>query len=101
MKLLKIIFIFILFLTFSNGNSFNGHKIYLKKLRNNCGLSAYAFTSKYTQKEWKDFFRKGTFEEKILEICPKLKKDKLEEINLQDIFDFAYKYAKDSHNVPF
>lgn len=86
---------------FSFASSTKGHKTYTKKLRNDCNLSEYEFTQKYTQKNWKNIYDSGKFKEELLKLCPKLKASKIEKINLKDIFDFAYKYAKDTNNIPF
>ncbi len=101
MRMLKLVSVLLLISSLSYANPFLGHKTYVKKLRKDCHLSSHKFSYKHTQKQWQDFFDKGLLENEILNICPKLKKEKLETIDINDIFDFVYKYAKDSKNIAF
>jgi len=74
-----------------------GQKIYLKKLKAKCGFTGAKFAHKHTQDEWEDIKEAGKFGAEITKICPKATlKPKYE----NDLYDFAYEYAKDSGNVP-
>lgn len=75
-----------------------GQKIYLKKLKAPCGFSGAKFAHKHTQDEWEEINEAGKMEDEIKKICPKVKKVKAKYV--QDVYDFAYEYAKDSGNVP-
>jgi len=74
-----------------------GQKIYLKKLKVKCGFSATKFAHMHTQDEWETIKEAGKFGEEVIKICSKATlKPKYE----NDVYDFAYEYAKDSGNVP-
>ena len=74
-----------------------GQKIYLKKLKVKCGFSAAKFAHMHTQDEWKAIKETGKFGEEVMKICSKAT---LKPTYENDVYDFAYEYAKDSGNVP-
>jgi hypothetical protein len=74
-----------------------GQKIYLKKLKAKCGFTGAKFAHKHTQDEWESIKESGKFSSEVTVVCPKATiKPKYE----NDVYDFAYEYAKDSGNVP-
>jgi len=74
-----------------------GQKIYLKKLKAKCGFTGAKFAHKHTQDEWESIKEAGKFGAEVTAVCPKATlKPKYE----NDVYDFAYEYAKDSGNVP-
>lgn len=75
----------------------NGQKIYLKKLKSKCGFSGAKFAHKHTQDGWQTIKEAGKFGEEVTKICPKATLNPKYE---NDVYDFAYEYAKDSGNVP-
>lgn len=74
-----------------------GQKLYVKKLKEKCGISGSAFAGKYTQNRWEEIYDAGKLSDEIKKIC---KGHTLEEKLLPHIYDFAYEYASDSGNVP-
>ena len=77
-----------------------GQRIYQKKLKNVCGFNGAKFAAKHTQDEWEELKDEGKFEDEIQKLCPKYKKGYLNEKQLEHVYDFAYKYASDSGEVP-
>jgi len=77
-----------------------GQKIYLKKLKKACGFNGAKMSAKHTQDEWEEIKEAGKLEDEIIKLCPKVKKGYLKEKWLDDLYDFFYKYASDSGNVP-
>ena len=77
-----------------------GKRIYQKKLKRPCGFNGAKFAAKHTQDEWEEIYEDGKFEDEIIKICPKVRKGYLKKGWLKHIYDFAYKYASDSGNVP-
>ncbi len=77
-----------------------GQKIYLKKLKKACGFNGAKMSAMHTQDEWEEIKESGKLEDEIIKLCPKVKKGYLKEKWLDDLYDFFYKYASDSGNVP-
>ena len=42
----------------------------------------------------------GKFKEELLKICPKVKEADVKDKYIQHLYDFSYKFANDSGNVP-
>jgi len=83
--------------TTASADAKKGQKIYLKKLKAKCGFTGAKFAHKHTQDEWENIKQAGKFGAEVTNICPKATlKDKYQ----TDVYDFSYKYAKDSGNVP-
>ena len=72
-----------------------GKKIYMKKMKSACGFSGAKFATKHTQSQWEA--KKSTFAKEAGKICPGLK---LKSKYVNDVYDFAHKFASDSGNVP-
>ncbi len=77
-----------------------GQKIYLKKLKKACGFNGAKMSAMHTQDEWEEIKKSGKLEDEIIKLCPKVKKGYLKKKWLDDLYDFFYKYASDSGNVP-
>jgi len=75
-----------------------GQKLYLKNMKNACGMNGADFAKKHTQDVWKTLKDVGYFSKEVGKICPNLKEFK--EAWSENIFDFVYKYASDSGHVP-
>jgi len=76
-----------------------GMKIYSKKLKGACGFTGAKFAAKHTQDEWENIKNSGKFADEVVKICPKAAgkyKSKWD----NDLYDFSYKYASDSGEVP-
>jgi len=85
------------FSTTASADVNKGKKIYMKKLKAPCGFTGAKFARMHTQDEWEAIKEAGKMGEEIKKICPKSHlKPKYE----NDIYDFAYEFAKDSGNVP-
>jgi len=74
-----------------------GQEVYLKILKAKCGFSGANFAIQHTQDEWEDIKQAGKFGDEVSKICPKATLERKYET---DVYDFSYKYAKDSGNVP-
>ncbi len=83
--------------TVASADAAKGQKIYSKKLKKACGFNGAKFAAKHTQDEWKAIGVKG-MQDEIKKLCPNAKP--LKEKYLKDVYDFAYKFASDSGNVP-
>lgn len=86
-----------LFASTATADVAKGQKIYLKKLKARCGFAGTKFAHKHTQDEWESIFESGKFTNEVKRICPKAKFKKK---YAPDLYDFVYKYASDSGNVP-
>jgi len=100
-KLIKSAIIASMGITFltstSLADTLQGQKIYVKKLKNVCGMSGGRFAAKHTEDEWDKIFKQGKMGEEIAKICHGFK---IEEELIPHIHDFVKKYASDSGNVP-
>jgi len=74
-----------------------GQKIYLKLLKEKCGISGMKFARKHTQNEWKAIKEAGKFGDEVIKICPNAT---LKSTYERDVYAFSYEYAKDSDKVP-
>jgi hypothetical protein len=84
--------------TTASADAAKGKKLYIKKLKANCGFNGAKFAAKHTQDEWESIKNGGKMVEEIKKICPKVKNFNAK--YAPDIYDFAYEYASDSGNVP-
>lgn len=101
-KLLTLLFTAVVALSFVStvamADVAKGQKLFIKKLKKDCGISGAVFAGKYTQAEWKAIQDAGKLNEKIAEICPAAKP--LKERHIPYVYDFVYNFASDSGNVP-
>ena len=101
-KLLKLAFTGAVALSLSSTVVFadvaKGQKLYSKKLKKACGMSGAKMAAKHSQDEWEGL--KDGLASEIKKICPKVKDKALKGKYLQHYYDFFYKYASDSGNVP-
>jgi len=74
-----------------------GQKLYVKKLKEPCGMTGADFAAKHSQDEWEKINEDGKMNEEIGKVC---KDTKLKEKLIPFIYDFVYEYANDSGNVP-
>ena len=83
--------------TVATANINKGKKLYIQKLKVACGFNGAKFARSHTQDEWEAIKQAGKFSKEVKSICPKSDlKSKYE----NDIYDFAYVYAKGSGNIP-
>ena len=76
-----------------------GQNIYSKIIKIQCGdKSGGEFSKSFTQAEWEEAFKTGTFGSKVKEICPGLEEYK--EKWTPFIFEFCYEYASDTGKKP-
>ena len=75
-----------------------GQRLYLKRMKNPCGMNGADFAKKHTQDVWQTLKEVGYFSQEVAKICPNLKEFK--EAWREKIFDFVYEYASDSGHVP-
>ena len=82
-----------------------GQKYYLKKLKKYFDMNGTKFAASHSQEEWEELFAEDAqgfineFSEKFPKAEKFLKGKGFQKIK-EDIFDFAYKYANDSGEVP-
>ena len=74
-----------------------GQKLYVKKLKDKCGISGSTFAGKHNQDKWEEIYDAGKLSDEIKKIC---KGHTIDEKLLPHIYDFAYEFASDSGNVP-
>ena len=77
-----------------------GQKLFIKKYKSACGFSGDKFAAKHSQDEWETIMNEGKFKEELLKICPKVKEESVKDKYIQHLYDFSYKFANDSGNVP-
>jgi hypothetical protein len=83
--------------TTASADAAKGQKIYSKKLKKACGVNGAKFAAKHTQDEWEKIKGAGKLAEEVANTCGGAKvKAKYE----SDLYDFVYKFASDSGNVP-
>ncbi|MCH9813400.1 MAG: hypothetical protein K0U47_05585 [Epsilonproteobacteria bacterium] len=73
-----------------------GHKLYVLKYEESCGMSSNDFASQKSQSEWTKTDDTGTFIDELQEICPNVTFKKLYE---KYLYAFVYRYASDSGNI--
>ena len=99
-KLLKLAFVGAVALslttTVASASSSKGQKLYSKKLKSHCGFSGAVMASKHSQDEWEGIQGEGKLNSEIKHLCGTEVKDKY----LPHLYDFFYKFANDSGNVP-
>lgn len=104
MKLLKIALAGSLFLGVCSTSLFadatKGQKLFVKKYKDSCGFAGDKFAAKHSQDEWEAIMDAGKFKEELLKICPKVKEAEVKDKWIQHLYDFSYKFANDSGNVP-
>jgi len=84
--------------TTASADSAKGQKLYSKKLKKACGMTGAKMAAKHTQDEWEGL--KGSLADEIKKICPKVKDKALKSKYMNHYYDFFYKFASDSGNVP-
>jgi len=81
-----------------------GQKIYQKKLQSQCGFSGAVFAAKNDQATWEEAKDAGTLGEAMTEVCPAgadfFSGDKFQNKYSEHLYDFVYKFASDSGNIP-
>ena len=102
MKLLKLVFVGALALGISStgalANADKGQKLFSKKLKDDCGMTGAKMAAKHTQAQWEKIGNGAALEAEIKKICPKV--DDVDDKFLEHFYDFFYKFASDSGNVP-
>jgi hypothetical protein len=96
-KLLLFITIFLLSQNIY-ADDITGEMIYAKKLKRVCGVKGDILAKKYTAKKWTYIYNSGQLNDTLQDLCPKLEPIKQE--HLIHLYEFFYKYAKDSDKKP-
>ena len=101
-KLMKLIVIGAVTLSVSstvlNADVNKGQKLFVKKLKNACGMTGAKVAAKHSQDEWEEINDAGKIADEIMKICPNVKK--VNKKFIPHYYDFFYEYANDSGNVP-
>ncbi len=102
MKLLNVMFAGALALgiatTAASANADKGQKLFSKKLKDDCGMTGAKMAAKHTQAQWEKIGNGAGLEAEIKKICPKV--NDVDDKYLEHFYDFFYKFASDSGNVP-
>ena len=77
-----------------------GQRLYTKKLKSVCSFSGTKMAAKHTQDEWKEIKDAGKLKDEIKKLCQNTPDKALKDKFIKHYFDFFYKYASDSGNVP-
>jgi hypothetical protein len=86
-------------------NAEKGMKVYKKFLKSKTGIDGGKFAALHTQEEWRALFENDAkpFIEECAEKFPHtlifIKSEKFNRLK-EHLFDFLYKYASDSGNIP-
>jgi len=83
-----------------SANAEKGQKIVLSKIKikKACHFNGAVLAKKHTQSQWKAIYSGGKLAGELKSICPSAKP--LKKKYAKDVYDFVYKYASDSGNVP-
>jgi hypothetical protein len=84
--------------TVASANINKGQKLFIKKLKPDCGFTGAVMASKHSQAEWTAIGNGAKLEAEIKKQCPKVEKVKGK--YLPHLFDFFHEFANDSGNVP-
>lgn len=76
-----------------------GKKYYIQILKGPCGFKGDVMGSYHTKNAWRAFYKSGTLNEAIKEICPKAPNIPSKK-KLKHIYHFLESFASDSGNVP-
>jgi hypothetical protein len=80
------------------GNAVKGQKLFIKKYKEACGFNGAQMAGKHTQDEWEALMEDGKIADEMKKFCPNIKEVK--EKFVPHLYEFYYKYASDSGNVP-
>ncbi len=86
--------------TTASADVVKGQKIFIKKFKAGCGFDGAKFASKHTQAEWEAVKEPAKFKEEFMKICPNVKESDIKDKWVPHLYDFSYKFANDSGNVP-
>lgn len=104
MKLSKVALTCLLALGITSTASFadavKGQKLFVKKYKEACGFAGDKFAAKHTQVQWQTIMKEGNFKKEMMNICPNIKEEDIQDSWIEHIYDFSYHYASDSGNVP-
>jgi len=84
--------------TILSADAAKGQKLFMKKLKSDCGMTGAQVAAKHSQDEWESIKEEGKLADEIKVICPKVKD--IKEKFIPFYYDFFYEYANDSGNVP-
>ncbi|MGM0532858.1 MAG: cytochrome C [Campylobacterota bacterium] len=75
-----------------------GQKVYSQVFKDKCQMSGTKFAAAHSQDEWQEIMDAGNFGSQMAAMCPDVQT--VPQKFQKHLFDFAYKYANDSGNVP-
>lgn len=104
MKLFKLLVASFLALSITStslmADAARGQKVFIKFLKEPCGMDGGKFALKHTQAEWSKIKAEGKAEEELQKICPNYEKGSVKPNLLESVMDFSIEFASDSGNVP-
>jgi len=81
-----------------------GQRIYQKKLQSVCGFNGSVFAAKHDQATWEEAKENGELGQVMSDACPAgadfFTTDKFLNKYSDHLYDFVYKFASDSGNIP-
>lgn len=86
--------------TAASADARKGQRYYQKFLHHACGFKGSEMAIKHTQAEWKSIYESGNLPKELKGYCPKAKDKAFKEKFMESYYDFLFKYASDSGNVP-
>ncbi|DAB35454.1 MAG TPA: cytochrome C [Sulfurospirillum sp. UBA12182] len=87
-----------LFTSYAEASVVRGKKYYTQLLKEPCGFKGDVMGSHHTKNAWRAFFKSGTLNTAIKEICPKA--PDIPEKYHTHLYHFLESFASDSGNVP-
>ncbi|TLT07850.1 cytochrome C [Aliarcobacter thereius] len=104
MKLLNLLLASFLALAITStslmADASRGQKVFIKFLKEPCGMDGAIFALKHTQDEWRQIKADGKAEAEIMKFCPNYVEGSVKERLLDSVMDFSIEFASDSGNVP-
>lgn len=99
MKFFLLFMTIVIFIPNTYADDITGEKVYAKKIKQMCGFKGDEFAKKYTKKQWATIYKqKGRFNRTLQKHCPNILP--LKEEHIEHLYEFFYKYAKDSGKKP-
>lgn len=99
-KIISIVFIGIVTCgSFANASIVTGKRYYTQLLKEPCGFKGDIMGSKHTKNAWRAFYKSGTLNTAIKEICPNAP-DITSSSKQKHLYHFLESFASDSGNVP-
>jgi hypothetical protein len=94
-----VLFSVVTFSSYANASIVTGKRYYTQLLKGPCGFKGDIMGSKHTKNAWRAFYKSGTLNTAIKEICPDAP-DIISTSKQKHLYHFLESFASDSGNVP-